>query len=171
MARASRVPNKKGRKTPLRKGGQGKPRPLRGDKLVQAAVTMLKDWSGLSPQTRPINVSTVAEKLGVTRQAIYNNDLDVEIDKYRDLQRQNQEIKSEPETIRRPPEERIKAKDEEIADLRAKLDGWIERWAAVEYNARMLGIDADKIFATIPPSDRERVGFGRGRKGDDDDDE
>lgn len=170
MSKSPKAPNKKDKIRTRQTGGRGKPRPLRGEKLVRAAHALLVEGSNLSPKIQPINVSTLAEALGVTRQAIYNNNLDVEVDKYREIQRKNDVLQNESEASRRPLEERIKAKDEETADLRRKLDGWIERWVTVEYNARMQGIDADKIFAPMPPPDRNQVGLGRGRKGKDDDD-
>lgn len=73
--------------------------------------------------------------------------------------------------LRKPLEERIASMEEEILDLRRKLDGWIERWVAVEYNARLLGLDADKIFAPMSPPDRMLVNVGSGKNGKDDDDE
>jgi hypothetical protein len=144
-----------------RAGGCGKRRPLRGAILVSAALSVLSKWTTLSPETHPINISRLARELGVTRQAIYSNDLEAPIDEHRNLQRKNFSAQREALSLRRPLEERIACMEEELLDMRQKIDGWIERWAAVEYNARMLGLDADKIFAPMPPPDRMLVSVGR----------
>lgn len=152
-----------------RRGGRGKPRPLRGVKLVSAARAVLSRWVNLSPKTHPINISRLAKELGVTRQAIYDNELEEVVDEHKALQHKNFSVQKEAVALRKPLEERIASMEKEILDLRRKLDGWIERWVAVEYNARMLGLDADKIFAPMPPPDRMLANFGGGRNGKDDD--
>jgi len=129
---------------------KGKRRPLRRETLVRAARETLTLWSGLSPDAYPINISRLAKELGVTRQAIYDNGLSKDVIEYKALQQRNSSIRTEAVMRRRPLEERISLLEKEVISLRRMLDGWIERWAEVEYNARMLGIDADKIFAPIP---------------------
>lgn len=146
-----------------RAGGYGKRRPLRGATLVSAALTVLSRWAILSPEAYPINISRLARELGVTRQAIYSNELKAPIDEHREIQRKNFSVKKEGLALRRPLEERIACMEEELLDMRQKIDGWIERWATVEYNARMLGLDADRIFAPMPPPDRMLVSIGRRR--------
>jgi hypothetical protein len=154
-----------------RKGGRGKRRPLRGETLVNAALAVLSRWVNLSPETHPINISRLAKELGVTRQSIYDNELEKVVDEHKALQHKNFSIQKESVVLRKPLEERIASMEEEILDLRRKLDGWIERWVAVEYNARLLGLDADKIFAPMSPPDRMLVNVGSGKNGKDDDDE
>jgi hypothetical protein len=140
-----------------KRGGKGNPRPLRGKLLVRKAREVLEDWATQSPETHPINISRLAKKLGVTRQPIYDNGLDTEIDEYKKLQLKNFSKNKEGQ-VYKSAEERIAEKDKELAELRSKLDGWIELWATVEYNARMHGIDADKIFAPMPPAERGAAG-------------
>lgn len=131
------------------RGGKGKRRPLRRGALVTKARDVLLEWANLSPETHPINLVRLANRLKVSRQSLYDNDLDKEIDRYKKLQRKNfSDNRSTPER---------KSKDQQIADLKEqvigmqqKLDGWIERWVAVEYNARMLGINPEEIFARLP---------------------
>lgn len=149
----------------------GRSRPLRGETLVRAAKTLLARWSVLSPDTHPINIMRLSKALGVTRQSLYDNGLKEIVDEHRSLQRSNSSRQNEKAIIRRPLEERIKALSQEVKELYRKIDGWIERWAAVEYNARMLGIDPDLIFAPISPPDRASSGAGRGSKHDGEDDE
>lgn len=149
-------------------GGRGKRRPYRGKTLAEAALAILSKWVNLSPATQPINISTLARKLGVTRQAIYSNNLEGAIDEHRALQHKTFSIQREALALRKPLEKRIMCMEEELLDLRQKIDGWIERWATVEYNARMLGLEADKIFAQMPPPDRMLMRGGRrsGRNND-----
>jgi hypothetical protein len=113
------------------------------------------EWASVSPETHPINLTQLANELKVSRQALYDNDLDEEIDRYKKLQRKNFSDNRSPER---------KSKDQQIADLKEqvigmqqKLDGWIEKWVTVEYTARMLGIDPDEIFASIPTPGRESL--------------
>jgi len=117
----------------------------------------------LSPKTHPINVSTLSKRIGVTRQAIYNNALLDEIRKHSESQRKNCSEASEITALRRPLEERLALLEQENNGLRNKLDGWIQRWVEVEYNAKMHGYDADLLFASMPLPLRKTLGF-RGRK-------
>lgn len=140
------------------RGGKGKPRPLRRESLVQKAHEILLKWIKLSPETHPINLARLAKALKVSRQALYDNGLDDEIDRYKALQRKNfSRSRSTPD--RKSSDQQIAELKAQVADLQQKLDGWIERWAAVEYNARMLGIDPDDIFAPLP--NLERAGIAR----------
>lgn len=153
------------------RGGRGKPRPLTGKKLVDAAHVVLGGWAILPPKSHPITVSRLAEALNVGRQAIYNHEEEIGISKYVTLQKENLS-KSEDVIIRRPLEERIDSQEKTLAEFRRKLDGWIEWWTKIEYNAKMLGIDADKILlAPMPLPGREGLCAVRGRKYGDDDDE
>lgn len=120
---------------------------------MKKAREILIEWASLSPETHPINLARLANKLKVSRQALYDNDLDEEIDRYKKLQRENSSSNSST------PDR--KSKDQQIADLKQqiiglqqKLDGWIQKWVTVEYNARMLGINPDQIFAQLPGPQR-----------------
>lgn len=140
-----------------KRGGQGKRRPLRREALVKKAREVLLEWANLSPETHPINLTRLANRLKVSRQALYDNDLDKEIDRYKKLRHKNfTDTQSTPER---------KSKDQQIADLKEqvigmqqKLDAWIEKWVTVEYNARMLGVDPDQIFAPLPAPQRGGLG-------------
>jgi hypothetical protein len=127
-----------------------RPRPLRKEKLVKAAETALAEMVNLSPKTDVINISNLAKRIGVTRQAIYDNKLQDKIIKFAELQRKNFSINKEAAILRRPLEERIEILQKQNEELEKKLDGWIERWVAVEYNARLYGWNADLLFAPIP---------------------
>ncbi len=135
---------------------RGRPRGklLRGEKLVKAAHTVLSRMVTLSPKTDPINIAQLAARLQVTRQAIYDNGLKEVVAEHAELQRKNFATEVEAVISRRPLEERIAALEKENGELRQKLDGWIERWASVEYNAKMHGLNADQLFAPIPPPQR-----------------
>jgi hypothetical protein len=124
---------------------------LRGERLVTAAKLELAQMVDRSPKTDPINVSTLAARLRVTRKSIYNNNLKTVIHEHAELQRQHF-CDGLPTTAskRRSLEESIRTLEKENEQLRRKLDGWIERWAAVEYHARINGINADLLFAPIP---------------------
>jgi len=114
---------------------------------------VLLAWSNLSPKIHPINISTLSKELNVSRQALYDNKLDKEISRYKDAQRKDFDIeRSGPN--QKSSEQRIADLEGENKDLRQKLDGWIERWAAIEYNVRMLGIDPNEIFAPLPSPQR-----------------
>jgi hypothetical protein len=122
--------------------------------LVKAAKAELGRMVSLSPKTDPINVSSLAKRLVVTRQALYNNELDKVVAEYAELQRTNFSANVEAVVARRPLEERIADLEGQLVEFRGKIDGWIERWATVEYNAKMLGIDADQLFAPMPRPER-----------------
>ncbi len=132
---------------------------LRKEKLVQAAKLALSEMINFSPETQPINISTLARKIGVTRQAIYNNSLEEVISEFAEMQRKNFSIKTEDAAIRRHLDERFEALKKENAELQKKLDGWIEKWATIEYNAKMYGWDADKLFAQMPEPQRRTLSF------------
>lgn len=135
------------------RGGKGKRRPLRRGALVEKAREVLLEWAGLSPETHPINLSRLANKLKVSRQALYDNGLDKEIDRYKKLQRKNfSDNQSAAE--RKSKDQQIADLKEQVISMQQKLDGWIEKWVTVEYNARMLGIDPDQIFASMPAPER-----------------
>jgi hypothetical protein len=144
--------------------GRPRRRPLRGARLISAARIALAEMVNLSPKTHPINVSTLSKRIGVTRQAIYNNDLLDEISKHSELQRQNYSDATEITALRRPLEERQALLERENKELRSKLDGWIQRWVEVEYNAKMHGYDADLLFASMPLPLRKTLGFRTRKK-------
>ena len=123
---------------------------LRKKQLVKTAKLALSEMVNLSPETDLINVSTLARRIGVTRQAIYNNSLEEASTGFEEMQRKNFSIKSEEAAIRRPLEDRLESLKKENAELQKKLDGWIEKWATIEYNAKMHGWDANKLFAQMP---------------------
>jgi hypothetical protein len=136
------------------RGGKGKRRPLRQRALVEKARAVLFEWASLSPETHPISLTRLANKLKVSRQALYDNDLDEEIETYKKLQRKNfSDNQLTPD--RKSKDQQIADLNEQVIGMQQKLDGWIEKWVTVEYNARMLGIDPDQIFAPLPGSQRE----------------
>ncbi|MET0462599.1 MAG: hypothetical protein ABW007_05580 [Chitinophagaceae bacterium] len=143
---------------------RGKKRPLRGDALVRAVKAELGRRVNLSPTDAPINVTRIAKALGISRQAIYDKELDEAIEDHDKLQRTNLKLNVEAAVLRRPLEERIAALEAEKQELLQKLDGWIERWAAVEYNSKLYGYDADKLFAPIPPPLRKTLTFKKKKK-------
>jgi oligoribonuclease (3'-5' exoribonuclease) len=140
------------------------PRPLRRELLVKAARAELGRMTNLSPKTDPINMLRLATRLKVTRQALYNNNLGPVVAEYAELQRKNFSTAVAAASLRRPLEERIRELEKENQELRQKLDGWIERWVTVEYNARLCGNSADKLFEPIQPPQRKTLAFRKGRK-------
>jgi len=149
---SSTVPKKRRRGRPRR-------RPLRGERLIKAAQIALAEMVNLAPQVYPINVSTLAKRTGVTRQAIYNNELLEEISEHAELQRRMHSVENERTALRRSLEERLVLLEAENRDLRDKIDGWIQRWVEVEYNARMHGYNADLLFAPMPLPLRQTLAF------------
>jgi transcriptional regulator with XRE-family HTH domain len=143
---------------------RGKKRPFRGETLVRAVKAELGRRVNLSPTDAPINVTRIAKALGISRQAIYDNELDEAIEDYDKLQRTNFDLNIEAAVLRRPLEERIGTLEAEKKELLEKLDGWVERWAAVEYNAKLHGYDADKLFAPLPPPLRKTLTFKKKKK-------
>lgn len=139
-------------------------RPLRGETLINAARAELARMVRLSPKTDPINLLRLAQRLKVTRQALYNNDLQSVVAEYAEVQRRNFSADVEAAVLRHPLEERIQTLEKENENLRRKLDGWIERWVTVEYNARLFGKDADKLFEPIHPPQRKTLAFRTGGK-------
>lgn len=135
------------------RGGKGKRRPLRRGALVKKAREVLLEWASLSSETHSINIARLANKLKVSRQALYDNDLDEEIGRYKKLQSKNfSDDQSTPD--RKSKDQQIADLNEQLIGMQQKLDGWIEKWVAVEYNARMLGINPDEIFAPLPAVQR-----------------
>lgn len=126
-----------------------KKRQLRGAKLLMVIKAELGRMVHLSPKTDPISVSAIAKRLKVSRQTIYSNGLKPTVDEHTELQKTNHNSELEIMAKRRPLEDRVKALEQENTILKEKLDNYLERWVAVEYNARMLGIDADELF--VPP--------------------
>ncbi|SMF20797.1 hypothetical protein [Desulfovibrio gilichinskyi] len=125
-------------------------RQLRGDKLKAAILAELGRMSNLSPKTDPISISSLADRLKVSRQSIYSNKFKPLVDEFAELQRSNYNQNIEVGIKRKPLEKRIEDLEKENADLKARLDNYIERWVAIEYNARMMGINADDLFVVAP---------------------
>lgn len=140
-----------------------RPRPLRKDTLVKAAQVTLAEMVNFSPKTDPINISTLAIRMGVTRQAIYNNHLAETIAEHAELQRKNFSVQTEAAAMRRPLEDRVITLQKEKEELQKKLDGWIEKWVSVEYNAKLNGWDADLLFAPMPEPQRKTLIFRKGK--------
>ncbi|HEX8131597.1 MAG TPA: hypothetical protein VF527_21050 [Pyrinomonadaceae bacterium] len=139
--------------------GRHKKRPLRGETLVRAVKAELGSRVNRSPKVAPINVTSIVKAVGISRQSIYDNELDRVIAEHANLQRTNFELNTEAKILRRPFEDRIATLEVEKKELLQKLDGWVERWAAVEYNAKLHGYDADKLFAPIPLPLRKTLTF------------
>lgn len=127
---------------------RSKRRQLRGQKLVLAIKAELGRMVNLSPKTDPISVSSVAKRLMISRQTIYSNELDVVVSEFMELQQEQARMVDETVQRRRSLEDRLKDLEKENSDLKKKLDSYLERWVAVEYNARMLGVDADILLST-----------------------
>lgn len=125
-------------------------RQLRGEKLIHAIRAELGRMIHLSPETDPISVSSLAKQLKISRQTVYSNDLKPTVDEFAELQRANFNQEVESSQKRRPLEDRVKSLEQENEDLRKRLDKYLERWVAVEYNARMIGVDADDLFTPAP---------------------
>lgn len=124
-------------------------RQIRGEKLILAMKAELGRMVNLSADTDPISVSALAKRLKISRQTIYSNDLKATVEEFAQLQKSNTHQEVEASLKRRPLEDRIKALQQENGELRTKLDSYLEQWVAVEYNARMLGVDAEALFAPI----------------------
>lgn len=136
-----------------------KPVLLRKEKLRNAAIITLAEMVNLPPSTNPINVTSLARELGVTRQAIYNNNLKVQVNEHADLQRKNFNAVSEKAIIRRPLEDRIEILQKENEEMQKKLDVFVERWATIEHNARQYGWDTDLLFSPMPLPMRKTLVF------------
>jgi hypothetical protein len=147
-----------------KKRGRPRKRQLRGPTLVRAANAALAEMAHLSPKTDPINIASLSRRLVVTRQALYHNQLKPVVVEYAKLQRTNFSTRVEAVSLRRPLEQRIAELQQEKLEMQQALDGWVERWATVEYNARMHGYDADLLFAPMPPPARKTLAFRKGRK-------
>lgn len=146
------------------KRATSKPRPLRGRALVSAAIKVLEGWVCLSPATHPINILKLSQELGVTRQALYNNGIKAIISKYKSSQLTNFSVVQEAITQRQSLKKRIATQDEEILKLRRAIDSWIEKWAIVEYNAKLRGINFDELLMPLSLPSRTAVGGGKLRK-------
>ena len=140
-----------------------RPRPLCGETLVNAAHAELTRMVKLFPKTDRINLLRLAQRLKVIASPLQRY-LQAVVTEYSELQRKNFSTEVEAAVLRCPLEERIQTLEKENEDLRRKLDGWIERWVTVEYNARLLGKDAEKLFAPIEPPQRKTLAFTKGGK-------
>ena len=121
---------------------------LRGQKLIHAIKAELGRMVNLSPRIAPISVSALAQRLEISRQTIYSNDLHVMIYEFAELQKTQVGEQNEVAQKRRWLEARIDALEKENDELKMRLESYLERWAAVEHNARMFGVDADDLFLT-----------------------
>lgn len=148
----------------MRRKNRSRRRPLRGQKLVNVVKLELARMVNLDPKKNPINVSSVSRRTQLSRQALYANDLLSQIRSHADLQRETFHCKDAKEIERQTAQERITRLELEILELQKKIDGWLERWVAVEYNAKMQGVDPDKIFASIPAPLRSQLVFTSRKK-------
>lgn len=123
---------------------------IRGEKLVLVIKGELGRMVGLSPKECPITISSVAKRLKISRQTLYSHDLKKVVEEFASIQRENFDEVDEASIKRRSLEERLKALEQENNVLSEKLDSYIERWVAIEYNSRMLGIDPDELFVSAP---------------------
>lgn len=163
MAQHSGIKFVKARHDVQRPGGKGKRRPLRGSALVDKAREVLNEWAQLSPDTHPLTLARLSRKLRVSRQALYSHGMDRELDRYKSLQHKQSPGPTQLPN-RKSAEQRIADLTNQLISLQQKLDGWIEKWVGVEYNARMLGIDPDQIFAPAPGPQRAGVGRSTRRR-------
>src|SRR5689334_23186238 len=108
----------------------GRPRSklLQGKQLIQAAKKVLEQMVTLSPKEERITVKRLAEKLCVSRQALYNNDIQKIVDDYQELQNKNFSISESLQAARKPLEMRIAELANENAELRRKLDNLLQWW-------------------------------------------
>lgn len=136
--------------TKRRRPGRPRKRLLQGAELVRTAEAMLRRLAVLAPSTEPINVKRLAEKLGVTRQALYNNGIEKLVVQYRDLQRRSHSVEVAASSMRKPLEETIRTLREENAELRRKLDTLVQWWTHWALSALNEGVRLDAML----PSDR-----------------
>ena len=127
-----------------------KKRQLRGEKLILAIKAELGRMVGLSLKECPITVSSVAKRLKISRQTLYSHDLKSVVDEFASIQRENFDHFDEVRIRRRPLEERLKELEQENSLLGERLDSYIERWVAIEYNSSLLGVDPDELFTPAP---------------------
>jgi transposase-like protein len=119
---------------------------------------MLKRLAVLAPSTDPINVKRLAEKLGVTRQALYNNGIEKLVVQFRDLQQRTHSVEVEASSVRKPLEETIRTLREENAELRRKLDTlvqWWTHWALSALNGGVrldMMLPGDRVSTAVPPT-------------------
>ncbi len=129
--------------------------------MILAVKAELGRMSSLSPGECPINISSLARRLGVSRQTLYSNGVADFISEFSELQKSNFDKDVESAVRRASYEERIGLLEFENKKLRERLDNYVERWVAVEYNARMLGVDPDELFKSIAKPSRK---IARGRR-------
>jgi hypothetical protein len=134
-------------------------RPLRTGGLINAAEAALAEMVDLPPETETINVTTLAKRIGVSRQAIYDNLLQEKVAGYAKLQREKFSAKTKSGGIRRSDQERIAILEKENKFLQEKIDGWIERWAMIEYNATLHGWDPDLLIMPLEKPLRKTLIF------------
>lgn len=132
---------------------------MRTDALIDAAEAALAEMVNIPPKTEAINVSTLAKRIGVTRQSIYGNKLQEKVADYAKLQREKFCAKNKSGGVRRSDQERIASLEKENKLLQEKLDGWIERWAMIEYNAGIHGWDPDALIMPLPKPLRKTLPF------------
>ena len=82
---------------------------------MKKAGEVLLEWASLPREIHPVNLARLANKLKISRQALYDNDLAEEINRYKKLQHKDfSETQSTPER---------KSKDQQIADLKEQVIG------------------------------------------------
>jgi hypothetical protein len=109
----------------------------------------------LSPKTDPISISRLAQDLGVSRPAIYNNDLKDVVRDYRERQRANFEVEAEARARRAPLEQAVPKLKTKNRELRARLDGLAQWWVYWARYALRHGIKPDLMFPDGGPEDTE----------------
>lgn len=135
--------------------GSVKKKRLRGEKLIAAVKAELGRMANLSPNEVRINIATVAARVGISRQTLYSNNLKGLVSEFAELQSNNFSNALEAASCRHSLMERIAVLEEENSDLRRNLDSYLEKWLSVEYNCRMLGVDADQLFNAQQKPSRE----------------
>lgn len=133
-----------------------KPLSQRGSKLVEVALRDLEDLSLWTGANAPLTWANLAKRLEVSRQAIERKP---EITAAYHAAKANLakfgEDHAKPENVvRRSFDERIRAMNAEQTLLRRQLDGWLEKWMTIEYNARTSGVNMDRLLAPVPKPDR-----------------
>ncbi len=144
----------------IKSGSLAGKRTLRGRRLVDAALREIGDLGSWS-RGEKLTWGNLAKRLGVSRQALQSrpkeegDELKAAFWKQKEVLRETEDGLNPDKVIRRTLNERIEASKAEIVRLQRQLDGWIEKWATVEYNCRRMGVDADEILTPLAKPARQ----------------
>jgi len=141
----------------------------RGPALDQALDELLATWEREPPDGRPIDVRSVAKALPASPTSLYKEAADPntypEELRLRQARIRAAARRQAENAAFTPGAVRARKRKDDVARLMEERDKYkaayaalLQRLAGMEYHARMLGYDAERLWRPLPSNDRETRG-------------